>query len=218
MIDLHAHTLFSDGVLIPSELVRRLEAMGYTAVAITDHTDSSTLDFLVPRIVQVAEELNGSQSMKVVPGVELTHIPPKRISSLAKKARDLGAKLVVVHGETIVEPVAPGTNRAGLEAGADILSHPGLITTDDAKLAAERGIFLEITSRKGHCLTNGHVAKMAMEAGASLILNSDGHAPGDFMTEEFADKVLGGAGLPANSLPTLLSNARLLLERLGYKL
>jgi putative hydrolase len=201
--------------LIPSELVRRLEYMGYAAVAITDHADSANLDFLVPRILLVARELNQSQSVKVIPGVELTHIPPSRISGLVKEARALGAQLVVVHGETIVEPVAPGTNRAALEAGADILAHPGLITMDEVTLAAEKGIFLEISARKGNSLTNGHVARLAREAGAGLVLNSDAHSPDDFMTEGFAEGVAEGAGLGAGALPELLSNSRLLLERIG---
>ena len=102
MIDLHTHTFFSDGVLIPSELVRRLEAIDYEAVALTDHADSSNLDFIVPRIVQVAEDLNHAQKVKVVPGIELTHVPPSLIGPLVKRARELGARLVVIHGETIV--------------------------------------------------------------------------------------------------------------------
>jgi len=215
MIDLHTHSLFSDGDLIPSELVRRLEFLGYSAVAITDHSDSSTLDFLVPRIVQVSEDLNRSQSVKVIPGVELTHIPPVMIGSLVKRARELGAKLVVVHGESIVEPVAPGTNSAALEAGVDILAHPGLIDTEAVRLAAEKDIFLEISARKGHSFTNGHVARLAREAGVKLVVNSDAHSPGDFMTEKLANGVVEGAGLPSGSLSTLLSNACLLLEKIG---
>lgn len=218
MIDLHTHSLFSDGELIPSELVRRAEAIEYRAVALTDHADSSNLDFIIPRIVKVAKELNEAQSVKVVPGVELTHVPPSLIGPLVVKARDLGAALVIVHGETIVEPVAPGTNRAGLEAGADILAHPGLITSDEVAIAAQKGIFLEISGRSGHSFTNGHVAKVAIEFGAKLVLNSDGHAPNDFMTQELARKVVEGAGLPKGSLEGLLSNSRLLLEKIGYAL
>ena len=58
MIDLHTHTLFSDGELVPSELVRRSEVMGYRAIALTDHADSSNIDFIIPRTVRIAEELN----------------------------------------------------------------------------------------------------------------------------------------------------------------
>ena len=218
MIDLHTHSIFSDGVLIPSELVRRREFMGYEAVAITDHADSSNLDFVIPRIVRAADDLNGSQSVRVIPGVELTHVPPMRIGPLAKKARELGARIVVVHGETIVEPVAPGTNQAAMEAEVDILAHPGLITTSEVKQAAEKGILLEISARKGHSFTNGHVAGLAVKWGAGLVVDSDGHAPGDFMTESFARNVVEGAGLPAGSLDKLQKNSRLLLKKIGYPL
>ena len=218
MIDLHTHSFFSDGALIPSELIRRFEALGYSAVAITDHADSSNLDHLVPRMVQVACDLNRYQSVKVIPGVELTHVPPPLIRPLIDKARALGAKLVIIHGETIVEPVAPGTNRAGLEAGADIIAHPGLISAEEVQLAAKKGVFLEISGRKGHSFGNGHVVRLAREADVKLVLDSDGHAPGDFMTEEFAQKVAEGAGLPPGSLQELLSNARLLLEKIGILL
>jgi putative hydrolase len=218
MIDLHTHSFFSDGELIPSELVRRAEAIGYTAVAITDHADSSNLDHIVPRIVQVAMDLNRSQSVKVIPGVELTHVPPDLIAVLLKRSRELGAKIVLIHGETIVEPVAPGTNRAGLEAGADIIAHPGLLSRDEARMASEKGILLEVTSRKGHSLANGHVVRLAAETGAKLLLNSDAHSPGDFLSEPFARKVVEGAGLSPGALSQLLANARSLLEKIGYPL
>ena len=216
MIDLHTHSFFSDGELIPSEHIRRFETLGYAAVAITDHGDSSNLDFVIPRIVKVAAALNKAQSVRVIPGIELTHVPPGLIGSLVAEARDLGAALVVVHGETIVEPVAPGTNRAAIESGADILAHPGLLADEDAALAAEKGVLLEVTSRSGHSLTNGHVVKAALKSGASLVLDSDTHTPGNMMTEEFARRVLAGAGLPAGAFSAVMANARKLLEKIGY--
>jgi histidinol phosphatase-like PHP family hydrolase len=190
--------------------------MGYRAVAVTDHADSSNLDFIVPRIKAVAADLNPSQPVRVVPGVELTHIPPVLIDPLVRKSRKLGAALVVVHGETPVEPVAPGTNRAALEAGADILAHPGLITREDAALAAEKGVFLEISGRSGHSFTNGHVARMAAETGAELVLNSDAHEPRDFMSRELAVRIAEGAGLPSGALEALFANSQILLKRAGY--
>ena len=130
----------------------------------------------------------------------------------------MGAALIVIHGETIVEPVAQGTNRAGLEAGADILAHPGLISEEDAELAAKKGILLEISARAGHSFTNGHVASMAESAGAGLILNSDSHSPGDLMSEEFARNVAEGSGLRSISFSNLISNAHELLKKIGYPL
>ncbi len=214
MIDLHTHSLFSDGELLPSELVRRLEAMGYSCVAITDHVDSSNLDFVAPRLVKVARDLNQRQSVTVIPGVEITHAPPELIGSLVKEARELGAEIVLVHGETIVEPLPEGTNRAAILSGVEILAHPGLIDPEDVKLAAERGVYLEISARQGHSLTNGHVARWAKEFGARLVLNSDAHAIHDLMTRQFAQRVAHGSGLEDKALEEMLANSRELIEKI----
>jgi histidinol phosphatase-like PHP family hydrolase len=114
---------------------------------------------------------------------------------LVPRARELGALIVVGHGQTVMEPVKAGTNMAAIEAGVDILAHPGFITAAEAQLAAEKGVFLELTGRKGHSLTNGHVARMGVEAGALLAVNADAHGPGDFMTGAQAETVALGAGL-----------------------
>jgi histidinol phosphatase-like PHP family hydrolase len=162
LIDLHTHSLFSDGELVVSELVRRAEEMGYRFIGITDHADRSNLDLIIPRVVQAAAEINQYNRIQAVPGIELTHVPPPTIAPLAMEARKLGARLVVVHGETIMEPVLPGTNQAGLEADIDILAHPGLLTPEEAALAARRGILLEIS---GDLLPKGMVEKIALGAG-----------------------------------------------------
>ncbi len=214
MIDLHTHSLLSDGVLLPSELVRRAEVKGYRYWAITDHADVSNIDHVVPRIVSVARELNNHWNIKVIPGIELTHVPPETISALVQKARDLGACLIVVHGETIAEPVPPGTNRAAIEAGVHILAHPGLITPEEVRMAARKGVFLEITSRKGHCLTNGHVARLAQEAGAGLILDSDTHAPEDIVPPDQRGRIVEGAGLNNEELRQMDEKALHLFNRL----
>ena len=208
MIDLHTHSLFSDGVLVPSELVRRAVMKGYTVIAITDHADSSNLDFTIPRVAAACKELNRRWKIIALPGIELTHIPPETFAELTQKARSLGAAIVVAHGETLVEPVHPGTNRAAIEAGVDILAHPGLITKEEAELAARKGVHLEISSRKGHSLSNGYVARMAVEAGAKLVLDTDTHEPGDLITSEFAETVLRGAGLAADQIAAAFRNSK----------
>jgi putative hydrolase len=217
MIDLHTHSLFSDGVLIPAELVQRARAKGYEAIAITDHADRSNLDWIISRIVRFCEDFKKKSDFKVVPGIELTHVAPETIFTLTQEARKLGAKVVVVHGETIVEPVQSGTNRAALEAGVDILAHPGLITKTEVLLAREKGTLLEISSRKGHCLTNGHVAKLAKEVGALLILNTDTHAPEDFIDPTQALRVVLGAGLTEADWEEMKNNSLNLLGRIFTK-
>jgi putative hydrolase len=214
MIDLHTHTLFSDGDLLPAELVRRAEDIGYEAIALTDHADSSNLDWIVPRLVQVCRDLNRHRPIRAVPGIELTHLPPEMMAAMMKEARGLGAQIVVVHGETVVEPVCPGTNREAIEAGADILAHPGLITEEEILRAKEKNVFLEITARKGHSLGNGHVARLAKKIGARLVLNTDTHTPDNLISSNFALKVVRGAGLEAEDLQRMIENSRELLSRL----
>ena len=213
MIDLHTHSLFSDGELIPSELIRRAEAIGYKAIAITDHVDSSNIDFVVPRIVSTIKKLKGFISITAIPGAEITHVPPALIPDLVKEARKLGAKIVVVHGETIVEPVAPGTNRAAIEAGADILAHPGIISTEDSLFAKDKGVILEITSRKGHSLSNGYVAKEAMRFGIRLCINTDAHSPLDLITKETAIRILLASGIEENLIDSIFENSKALIEK-----
>ncbi|MBI5968644.1 MAG: histidinol phosphate phosphatase domain-containing protein [Deltaproteobacteria bacterium] len=215
MVDLHTHSLFSDGALLPSELVRRAEVIGYQAIAITDHADTSNLDWVIPRLIQVCRDLNNHGKVRAIPGVELTHLPPALIAPLTSKARTLGAQLILVHGETLVEPVPAGTNRQAIEAGVDILAHPGLISEEEILLAREKGVFLEITSRQGHSLTNGHVARLAQKAGAPLVLNTDAHLPEDLISPEKALKVALGAGLGTEDFDQMLKNSWRLLSRLG---
>ncbi len=213
MIDLHTHTFLSDGELIPSELVRRAEVKGYRALGITDHVDASNVEVLVPQLVQVCERLSEQTKVVVVPGVEVTHVPLKDLEAVVASARAAGAQLVVVHGETLVEPVAPGTNRRALELDIDILAHPGLITRQEAALAAKRGIALELSARRGHSLTNGHVARVALEVGAALVLNTDTHAPEDLLTLAEAKRIALGAGLSLSRMERLYTHARRLVEK-----
>lgn len=207
MIDLHTHTFFSDGVLVPAELIRRAAVAGYDCMAITDHADTSNIGWLLERTVDIVDSFAEANNMQVLAGVELTHVPPKMIAAAAQLAREHRAELIVVHGETIVEPVIPGTNRAAIEAGVDILAHPGLIDPADVQLAAQNGVCLELTTRKGHSLTNGHVVRLALEYGAKLVINNDAHAPGDLMSEEMTRKVAYGAGLNDEQYQQARNNA-----------
>jgi histidinol phosphatase-like PHP family hydrolase len=215
MIDLHTHTFASDGVLLPSELVRRAVVAGYEAIGLTDHADETNYADVIKRAVTAAEIWNPKGEITVIPGVELTHVAPERIAGLAKSARELGAGLVVVHGETITEPVAPGTNEAAAACSdVDIIAHPGLITSDVAALAAKTGVCLEITTRKGHSAANGRTAAMAGAAGARLVVNSDAHAPGDLVTVEHAGVILAACGLGEDEIKTVFKNSREILEKI----
>ncbi|MGA1869990.1 MAG: histidinol phosphate phosphatase domain-containing protein [bacterium] len=213
MIDLHTHTFFSDGELLPAELIRRAEATGYKAIALTDHADVSNIEFIISRIVEVCAWCNKYNKIYALPGIELTHIPVNAIVSLASEARALGAKIIIVHGETLVEPVAPGTNRAAVEADIDILAHPGLVSDEVVKIAAKREIFLELSARRGHSLTNGHVASIARKYEAKMIVNTDGHAPSDLISDIMARQIILGAGLSENEADIIIQNSENIFQK-----
>jgi histidinol phosphatase-like PHP family hydrolase len=198
------HSIFSDGELLPSEIARRASVLNHEAIAITDHVDASNID-CVRRIRKVILDIKNNWDIEVIPGAEITHAPVEIIGKLVSKARKLGAEIIVVHGETLVEPVIEGTNMAALNCPeVDILAHPGLITHKEAELAKENNIALEISSRRGHSLSNGHVAKVALEVGANLVLDTDAHSPGDIIPYETAYKLALGAGIPKKHVSTIL--------------
>jgi len=214
MIDLHTHSLLSDGVLLPCELVRRAEAKGYKAIAITDHADFSNIDFIIPRIVKTCRILNKHWDILSIPGVEITHIPPEEVAGLVKYARRRGAKIVVGHGETVSEPVLKGSNRAFILAGVDILAHPGMITAEDIKLANSKNVYLEITTRKSHLKPNRRLIKLALKHKASMVLNNDAHSPSDFVDKREREAFLAHLGLDSKTRKKIVTNSEKLLARL----
>lgn len=213
MIDLHTHTLFSDGVLLPSELVYRAKFKGYKAIALTDHVDYSNYEFNIPKIVAVAKVLQENYDIKVLPGVEITYVPPKLIADIVEKCKKLGAKIIVVHGETVAETVPPETNHYALQAGIDILAHPGHITKEDVLLAKENNVCLEITTRKGHNATNKEVATLAVQCGTKLVLNTDSHTPDDLMDSVKIEKTLYEAGLDLKYFETMQKNSQNIIDK-----
>lgn len=217
--DFHTHTFLSDGELSPIELIRRAASPPhkYRAIALTDHTGLGSLERIISEITEDCQIATAHWDIIAIPGVELTHLPACDIAPAAKRARQLGAQLVVVHGETIIEPVERGTNMEAVKSpDVDILAHPGLLTLEEAKLAATNGIFIEISARKGHSLTNGHIARLAHATGIKLLLNSDAHDSTDLLTPSLAAAIINGAGLEEEQLQQVMTaNPLTLLSKLS---
>ncbi len=212
MVELHCHSILSDGELIPSELVNYARSAGYEGIVITDHVDHSNLELVANAFRESFKNL--SEEFPVLWGVEITHVPPYLIKDMVEAARSLGAFLIIGHGETITEPVPEGTNRAFIEAGVDILAHPGLIKPEDAEAASRRGIYLELSTRKGHCYTNGHVFRVGKSFGAKFVVCNDSHTYGDMLPEPMVKKVLLGAGLEEHETKSVMEETQKLFENL----
>jgi len=212
LYDFHTHTFYSDGVLSPIELIRRAFVKGYSAIAITDHVALGSLGRVINETSDDCALARAHWNILAIPGVELTHLPPQAISEVAQKAKEMGAWLVIVHGETSTEPVERGTNLAAVQSPyVDILAHPGLVTTEEAALAAQNNVFIELTSRTGHSATNAHVALISQKAQARLLVSSDAHNEDDLLTPALAEAVLHQAGLGEHHYEQILNRNPLLL-------
>ena len=214
MYNLHAHTFLSDGDLLPSEVAVRYQDKGYKVIAITDHADYSNIKQAAKAIVEFCRRWPKDSQIKILPGIELTHLPPEQFKPLANLSRKEGIKIVIAHGETCVEPVAKDTNHFALMADIDILAHPGLISDEDTKLAKKRGIFLEVTSRRGHSQTNAHVIKQARKFGAKLILNNDSHSPEDIIAPAELIKIGLDSGLTKTEIDKIYENVKTFLTKM----
>lgn len=213
--DFHTHTTLSDGSLSPMELIRRACVAGYQAVGLADHGSLGSLPRFAQELAQDCALARDRWGIMALPGVELTHVPAAAVAEVARAAKEAGLWLVIVHGETISEPVEEGTNLAAVSCGdVDILAHPGLITLEEAELAARNGVFLELSAKPAHTAANGHVAKMARQAGAKLIVNSDNHDV-DFLSEEQARRIVLAAGVEEEDVEEVLrTNPQLLLDKI----
>jgi len=215
MIDFHSHTFLSDGGLSPAEHIRRAYMSGYKTLGITDHVDFSNIEFVYTSLKKMTDEMNNRYyDMIVIPGIEITHVTPNKIEKIVTIARDYKIPLIIVHGESPVEPVEKGTNRAAIESCVDILAHPGFIGSEDVKKAQQLGVTLEISGRKGHGITNGYVAKLSLDDGCNLVLNSDAHIHTDFLNKEYSDKILRGCGMNEKQIKDLYLSTDNLLQKI----
>ncbi|HOO75461.1 MAG TPA: histidinol phosphate phosphatase domain-containing protein [Tepiditoga sp.] len=214
--DFHTHTFLSDGVLLPSEQISWAIKNGYQTIAITDHADHSNVNHIIKSIKNFKDKQQKYYDIKILCGIEITHVPPKEINSLAEYARLNGADIIVVHGETLAEPVPPETNLYALKSDfVDILAHPGLLSEEEAQIAKSNGKFIEITTRPGHSASNGIAAKLHSLYNFDLIINSDSHGPKDFNTYEKCLKILLGCGIEEHETEKIMfENPEKLLKKI----
>ncbi len=214
MIDLHVHTVLSDGTQTPADAMRYARMAGYRAIAFTDHADMSSMGHILDRLRPMIRPYSIHAGIDLFAGVELTNIPAALIPDTIREARELGAQVVCVHGQTLGDLVEEGTNLAAIEGGADILCHPGLITEEEATLAAERGVLLEISTRPSNALANGHVVATARRCGARMVINNDAHARQDFIPQDLRRAIAIGAGMTPEEFRTAEENSRQFVLRL----
>ncbi len=217
--DFHTHSFLSDGTSSPIELIRFAYVYGYKYIGITDHGSYSNLERIIESTKKDCELAEKYWDIIAVPGIELTNIPAASVDEMARDAKELGARMVVVHGESIVEEVEEGTNLAAVRSEyVDMLAHPGIMTPEEAELAVKNDIYIEITKRVGHSLTNGRVAEVGRETGVKFLINSDTHNYPELYRGDFQKEVALGSGLSSKEYDRIINyNQKEFSKKIGYK-
>ena len=216
--DFHTHTFFSDGENSPVELARFAAASDYKCIGFTDHESYCNIDELIDSITKDCKLISKYWDIIAIPGVEISNVPAKSIDEMAKYAKERGAKLVVAHGESLIEKVEPGTNWNAVNSKyVDMLAHPGFLTSEEAVIASNNDIYIELTHRAGHCLSNGIVAKIGTNANVKFLINSDAHGPDSLFCEGWQEIIAFAAGLTKEQVDEIMNiNNKGFLKKLGY--
>ena len=195
--DLHTHTAWSDGRNTVTELVEGAAAFGHDYIAITDHAtgpgmvggvglDDETLREQLPEIRAVADDA----SIEVFAGVEANIAEDGTISVDDDLLADLDCVVASPHAALDGD----GTDRlvaAAEHPSVDVIGHPtgrylnrrsGLDVDVDrlATAAADAGTALEINANPARLDLSGGAVQTAIEAGATIVINTDAHSPDRF--------------------------------------
>ncbi|MFD1526601.1 DNA polymerase/3'-5' exonuclease PolX [Halolamina salina] len=208
--DLHAHTEWSDGDATVEEMAFGAAEFGHDYLAITDHAEGPGVfgnTGLSPEEVrEQADEIEAARDALADEGhdLELLHGVETNVDAEGELSTpdDLLAELDVV----VVSPhAALGQDRgeaterliAAVEhSETDILGHPtgrlinerpGLSPDFErlAEAAADAGTALELNANPSRLDLPDSAVRVAVEAGATIVIDTDAHRPGAFSEARF---------------------------------
>jgi len=192
--DLHSHTTLSDGRNTLEEMAEAAKARGYAYLAITDHSashgfgDHVTAERLWKRIEEVREWNGGVRDFRLLAGSEINIGMDGELDYPDDLVEALDWALASVHTSFAISQKAM-TERvlAAIEnPGVDCIGHLtgrligrrepyGIDVEAVVEAAARAGTMLEINGNPNRRDLSEHHARLAREAGATIVLNTDAH-------------------------------------------
>ncbi len=192
--DLHTHTHASDGTASIIEMAEAAKALGYTFLAITDHSKSQIqangldADRLLKHVAAIRKANDEIKGIELLAGSECDILSDGRLdyedAVLAELDWVVASPHVALKQDTkkatdrILRAIdSPYVNAIGHPTGRLINKRDGL-PLDMAKVIArakETGTALEINAAYPRLDLNDLHAKMALDAGVMLTINTDAH-------------------------------------------
>ncbi len=192
--DLHSHTTLSDGKNSLEEMAEAARERGYAYLAITDHSASHgfgnhvTEAQLAARIEEIRAWNQGKRGFRLLAGSEVNILPDGSLDYPDELLAELDWIVASVHtafrigGEEMTERVLtaiehPLVDCIGHLTGRMLLRRdPYDIDVERiAEAAARTGTMLEINGNPNRRDLSEHHARLAAEAGAWILVNTDAH-------------------------------------------
>jgi DNA polymerase (family 10) len=192
--DLHVHTLWSDGRDSSEAVLRAIRKLGYEYVAITDHSERSkasrtlSVDRMRQQMVEIEALRTRFPDITILQGAEVEILADGRLDYPDDLLAELDIVLASLH-EPDGQPPAQLLERyvgAMRHPLVNVITHPanrvpgqhegyGLDYDTLFRIAAETQTAVEIDGAPGHLDLDGHLARRAIAAGATVTIDSDGH-------------------------------------------
>ena len=186
--DLHAHSTWSDGKATIAEMARAAQALGHEYLAMCDHSHRLR-DGKLERQWAEIEELNRSATgFRILRGIEVNIRANGEVDVADDVLAELDWVMASVHSSFDNDPT--GRVLAAMEnPHVDCIGHltsrrigkrsPSAIEVERVvEKALETGTFLEINSQPDRLDLRDANARLAGEAGVTLVISSDGHSTG----------------------------------------
>ena len=202
--DLHVHSTYSDGRSTIAEIHTHAAKLGYSYVAVSDHSPSARIarGLDIERLHAKLAELHKRQSTSgplLLAGAEVDILPDGKLDYPDEVLAQLDVVIIGIHS-AFQQPRYKMTGRI-LDAldhpGVHVLAHPtarllgsrGPLDYDFeriARRAAERHVALEVNGSPQRLDLNDTLVRIALDAGCLLCAGSDAHS-----TERMSDVRFG---------------------------
>lgn len=202
--DLHSHSDWSDGAHHLKQMVKQAREMGYSYLAVTDHSQSLKISRgldekrLQDQLRVIAEMNEDLKDFRVLSGIEVDIMRDGSLDFPDEVLEQLDVVVASIHSAFHL-PAEEQTHRiisAINNRHVDIIGHltgrllnrrSGYQVDIEAVLdaAARKGTALEINAHPDRLDISEEVARRAKEKGVKVAINSDAHQAGDMLLMEY---------------------------------